>query len=187
MNWNLFVFVVIVNSILCIVQYLAQQHDLKDGRIAPRHSIIPGTKQKFLHWQDFYTQTYGDFLGLVWVMNAFAHLVVAGKIHLTSWIALLVITVAVIVKASRMFTSPEHKPDWGYPRPGAISPGGMSHLPYLSLNVAMVFILIVKIFTGDLTGVLLWTTLAGGAIWITSFIADMKTGHFEPLEKTVNA
>lgn len=186
MNWNLFVFAVILNTILCIIQYFVQQHDLKKGKISPRHSLIPGTSQKFLYWQDFYTQTYGDFLGLVWVMNAFIHLAVAGEIGILSWIAVLVITVAVALKAAKMFTSDEHKPDWGYPKAGVISLGGMSHLPYLGLNVGMIFILILKIFTGDLTGILLWTALAGGAIWIASFIADMKTGHFDPLQQNVN-
>ena len=187
MNWNLFVIVFFVNTALCLIQYFFQYLDIKRKKLPVRHSIIPGTNQKFLYWQDFYTQIYGDFFGLVWIMNAFVHLAAAGRILYISWIAVLVISIAVSVKAFRMFTSKDHKPDWGYPKAGAISLGGMSHLPYLGLNIGMIFILIIKIFTGDLTGILLWTSLAGGVIWISSFVADMKTGHFDPLQKRVNA
>lgn len=79
MNWSILFLIIVLNSLFCFIQYLVEKFEEKTEKIPLRHSIIPGTNQKFLYWEDFYTQTYGDFLGLVWIANGFAHLIVEKK------------------------------------------------------------------------------------------------------------
>ncbi|MHB8904049.1 MAG: hypothetical protein ACYC40_03025 [Patescibacteria group bacterium] len=47
----------------------------------------------------------------------------------------------------------------------------------------MAVICIIKIFTGELSGILLYTTLAGGIVLLLMAVADGMSGHFEPLNK----
>lgn len=182
-NWDIFLRVAIINSALCFLQYCFQEIDFLAGRISERHSLIPGTKQKFLYWQDFYMQTYGDFLGLVWVMNAFGHLFSTGTISLFLWAVFIVVfvfsTVLVLLSCLKM----DHKPDWGYPRPGKISLGGLSHVPYFALQAAMGIVCLISIITGQLRGPVMWMALFGGLVIAAMSFADKKSGHFDPLKK----
>lgn len=184
MNLKLFLIVIAINTSLCLLQYLFQLIDLKNNKIAPRHSLITGTNQKFLYWQDFYMQTYGDFLGLVWIMNAFAHLLIAGKIFQSDWIIFVPVFFLGIILTLNSCLSRDHKPDWGFPEVRKISVGGISHLPYFGLNSAMAVICFIKMVSGQLTGILMWTYLFGGALIMLMAIADYKAGHFEGLKKS---
>ncbi|MHB8904050.1 MAG: hypothetical protein ACYC40_03030, partial [Patescibacteria group bacterium] len=130
MNTTVLFFVIIINTALCFMQYLCQRIDIGRNKIASRHSTIPGTNQRFLHWQDFYMQTYGDLLGLVWLMNGFANLLMSGKIYATDWIIFSVVMIFAISATLKVCLANNHKPDWGYPSIGKISLGGISHLPY---------------------------------------------------------
>lgn len=182
MDLNLFVMAVLLNSSLCIMQYMFQGIDRIRGIIPPHRSKIPGTKQFFLQWEDFYTQTYGDFLGLIWVMFVFLHLLVDG--HFEYWLlavffAVFMVTVLFFLKSCR---AKDHKPDWGFPTIGRISLGGFSHLPYLGLNAAMVVICIIKSITGELNGLLFWTFVIGAGFWCLTFVADLSSGHFDKLK-----
>lgn len=185
MNWNFEVFfcVVITNTALCLLQFMFQTVDKRRRKIAPRHSLIPGTKQKFLYWEDFYTQTYGHFLGLVWVMNGFAHLLINGKIDGPLWIIFVFVFFISSMVVTAVCLASDHKPDWGFPKIGMISLGGASHIPYFSLNAAMTIICLFHAVTGTLSGALLLTTAIGGAILIITAIADLHAGHFDPLNK----
>ncbi len=183
MNWKVLLFVVLLNSLLCLLQYLMGQIDSLRGRIAPRHSIIPGTRQKFLYWEDFYTQTYGDLLGLLWIMNTFAHLIISGKIDHLEWVIFVIVCVGSILVFLLSCLSPEHKPDWGYPLPGKISLGGLTHLPYFGALSGMAVISALNIVQGEIKGALFWATLMGALIYLFAFILDIKAGNFEPLKR----
>jgi len=178
-NLAVFLIVVLLNTVLCLTQYLVEQADHKNNRIAPRHSIIPKTKQKFLYWEDYYAQTYGDFLGLVWIMNGFAHLVVQGQITTAQWIVFGVVSFLAALIFLLVNLKPGHKPDWGWPSEGYISRGGLSHLPYFGINAGMVTVCVINMINGKMTGYLLWTTLLGGAIWTIATIYDWRAGHFD--------
>ncbi len=183
MNWSILFLVIVLNSLFCFVLYLIEKFEEKTGKIPLRHSIIPDTNQKFLYWEDFYTQTYGDFLGLVWIVNGFVHLIVEEKIANWEWIIFLsfaILMMLVFVKST--LKSKSHKPDWGYPAEGKISLGGASHLPYFGALSSMALICLINMVGGDMKGVVLWTTLAGGIFYIATVIADIKTGHFDQLK-----
>ena len=184
MNWSVFFVVLLINSGLCLTQYLIEQIDRKRGKISPRHSIIPGTKsQKILYWEDYYTQTYGDLLCLVWIMNGFAHLLLEGQISLIQWIIFAVISLIAALGFLRANLQPGHKVDWGWPAEGKISWGGFSHLPYFGALSGMAVICLINMISGKVSGLLFWTTLSGGIAYIITFICDIKSGHFNPLEK----
>jgi hypothetical protein len=182
MNLSVLFIVVLLNSALCLIQFCCQEIDRRRGKIASRHSFIPGTNQKFLYWQDFYMQTYGDFLGLVWVMNGFAHLLVADKINFWMWILFGAIMITAAMLCLMSCLDKKHKPDWGYPSAGKVSLGGASHIPYFSLNCAMAVVCLIGIISGDLSGAVLWTTIAGGAFILLMAVADSAAGHFAPLQ-----
>jgi hypothetical protein len=183
MIWSVFFVVVLLNTSLCLTQYLVEQSDKKRGKIAPRHSIIPGTNQKILYWEDYYSQTYGDFLGLVWIMNGFAHLLVNGQITAIQWIIFATTSLAAALIFLFINLKPGHRHDWGWPAERKISWGGSSHLPYFGINTGMAIVCVIGMINGQIQGLLLWTTLAGGGIWIISAMMDALTGHFDPLKK----
>lgn len=183
MNWNIFLLALVVNTVLCLMQFLAERIDMANGKILTRHAIIPGTNHKFLYWEDFYMQTYGDFLGLVWVMNGFFQLLAAGKINGVMWFIFAIFVILGIFLTLKNCLAKNHKPDWGYPQIGKVSLGGISHLPYFGIQSGMGVVCLIKIFSGDLTGLVLITTLVGGAIIGLMAILDWKTGHFDPLVK----
>ncbi|MFA6513716.1 MAG: hypothetical protein WCT50_00295 [Patescibacteria group bacterium] len=186
-NWQVFFCVAIVNTTLCLMQFLFQTVDKRRRKISPRHSLIPGTKQKFLYWEDFYTQTYGDFLGLVWVMNGFAHLLINEKIDGPLWIIFIFVLFICSMVVTAVCLASDHKPDWGFPKIGMISLGGASHIPYFSLNAAMIIICLFHAVIGTLSGMLLITTATGVAILMMTAIADVQAGHFDPLNKEEKA
>lgn len=184
MNWSVFVWALIINTALCLLQFLAEKIDVAKGRIPARHSLIPGTEQKFLYWEDFYMQTYGDFLGLIWVMNGFAQLLAAGKINNLMWLIFAFFVILGIFLTLKSCLAKDHKPDWGYPEAGKASWGGISHLPYFGIQSGMGMVCLIKAFTGDLIGLSLITTIGGGMIIIIAAVWDKKAGHFDPLART---
>jgi len=178
--------IVLSNAIFfCWPQYLAQQVDLKRGLIAKRSSIIPGTEQKFLHWQDFRTQTYGDILGLPGIIYGFYSLLsTSTRSNLLLWLLLMfLLVIACVVWFANMCLTKDHKPDWGFPEIGKISLGGLVHLAYFGVICSMAIICLIAILLGILHGYSFLITFLGGGIWIISFIFDYYQGHFEPLKK----
>lgn len=184
MNLDVLFFVFVLNTFLCLTQYLVEKYEERKGKISPRHSIIPGTEQKFLYWEDFYTQTYGDFLGLIWIVNGFAHLIFKNKLSNWEWIIFLLFSILMMVVFFWSTAKAEdHKPDWGYPKKGKISLGGLVHLPYFGALSSMALICFINIISGDLEGVVLWTTLIGGLFYVGTFLLDIKSGNFDKLHK----
>ena len=154
-----------------------------DKNLPPRHSLIPGTNQKFLYMQDFYTMTWGDLIGLVWIMNAFVHLVVHGHVGYGQWIFFAIIATASAFFFMAMCLGPTHKPDQGFPEVGKISMHGISHLPYFGIYAAVSMLSIYHLFSENIASPIMWLGLAGGLIWVASQIADQKAGNFNPLKK----
>lgn len=186
MDWKIFLIVVLINSLLCLAQYVVQKIDRKRGRISPRNSIIPGTEnQKFLYWQDFYNQTYGDFLGLVWVMNGFVQLLVIGQISLVDWTIFIIIAIVSALAFLYLNLQDAHKPDWGYPKQGEVSLGGYVHLLYFGIMLAMAVIDVIKMINGSMSGLIFWTTVGGMVIYLITTIFEIKAGHFDPLKKII--
>ncbi|PKM91803.1 hypothetical protein CVU82_01180 [Candidatus Falkowbacteria bacterium HGW-Falkowbacteria-1] len=184
MNWSVFYLVALLNTLFCLSQYLAEQLDKKRGNLPSRKSIISSSKQKFLYWEDFYTQTYGDLFGLVWITNGFIHLAIKGEITNLEWVIFIAFSIILATIFAWMNLRPSHKPDWGYPQKGKISLGGISHLPYFGILSGMALICFINIISGDLRGAPLWATLAGGLFYIIMTVADIKSGNFDEF-KTV--
>jgi len=111
------------------------------------------------------------------------HLAVNGFIN--SWQVPLLIVVAVVDGLGfwKMCLSKDHKPDQGFPEIGKISRHGLSHLPYHGAGVAMSLLIIWHLAVGNLRGPVLYVALLGGVIYISSFVADIKSGNFDPLKK----
>jgi hypothetical protein len=179
-NLSVIIGVFFANSGACLLQCLSQEIDLRRGKILPRGSTIPNTDQKFLHWQDFETQTWGDLIGLAAVQIAFVQLAMAGYISVQVYAVLGVVSIVSAIGFAVLNMRQNHKPDWGYPEAGKISLGGISHLPYFGVNIAIACADIFYLLTGKLEGELMWIALAGGAIYIASMITDIRVGNFDP-------
>ncbi|MDA3802523.1 MAG: hypothetical protein PF488_01325 [Patescibacteria group bacterium] len=184
MNWTVFLIALIINSLLCLTQYLFEQRDRVKGIIEPRHSIIPGSdNQKILYWEDFYTQAYGDFLGLVWIMNCFFHLWATGQLGLVDILILIIFGFGSVYMFIINKIDPKSKPDWGKTLSGKLTIGGMIHFPYFALLSGMSAVCIFNILLGNVTGLLLILTLLGGIIYGITFSLDITSGNFDSLKK----
>ena len=179
-SWMVLTGVIIANLAWIGVMFVAQQ---LDKSLPPHNSIIPGTNQRFLHMQDFWTMTWGDIVGVALINTAFVHLAVNGCLGVWHWVAFGVLVVALMVQFARMCTSNNHKPDMGFPDIGKISCTGILHLPYFGVGVAAGAFCVWFIITGDLRGPVLCVGLAGGIFYALCFVAEIKSGNFDPLKR----
>lgn len=180
MNEKVLFYVLLTNTLLCLTQFFFELIDSLQGKIAPKGSIIPGTNQKFLYWENFFTQTYGDFIFLPLIASAFVILLLDGQIPIWNWLVGGLIFLVACIFFIKSCTSPNHKPDWGFPKPGKISRGGWSHIPYLGMYCAIVVMVLINI--NELNSLLLWTSLYGMAGWLVCWFLDYKAGHFDPIK-----
>ena len=179
-SWIILACVVVVNTLYILAMFVAQECDWS---LPPHYTFIPGTNQRFLGLQNFHTMTWGDLLGIPLIVNAFVHLAVNGLISPWQWLVFLVIAIVDAWGFRKMCVGPNHKPDMGFPETGKVSWIGFIHLPYHGVGVAMSVLAIWHIITGDLRGPVLYVALAGGVIYIASFVADIRAGNFDPLRR----
>lgn len=183
MNWMDLFCVVLLNSLFCLTQLIFQLLDIVSKSIPARHSIIEGSKgQKFLYWQDFLTQTWGDFLCLPLIAYAFFSKDLSAM-ELPIFLGFFIMTVPMV---ALFCMKGDHKPDWGYPKQGQISIGGISHLPYFAIYTGMIVICILRMGRGELVGLPMYLTFAGGIGWVLLWIGDFLLGHFDkfkPIEQ----
>lgn len=179
-SWTILAIVFAVNLFWITLMFAAQQ---LDKSLPLRHSLIPGTKQKFLYMQDWYTCTWGDMFALPFILSAFAHLAINGYIGLYQWILFGILVAILSVGFLVMCLGKDHKPDQGYPEVGKVSWQGILHLPHFGVAVAMSLLIIWHLILGHVTGLVLYLTLAGAVAWFYTFYLDAKTGNFDPLKK----
>lgn len=193
-SWMLAFMVAMINF-LCIGLMIETQYLNKS--MLPHGSTIPGTEQKFLHWQDFYCQSVGDTLGLSLLQIAFAYFVADNNLHQGVWVGFAAVAAFDAVFFTRMCLGKNHKPDYGYPRTGEVSISGALHSVYHGVNMAIAvtmagalvatvlqqewlspYLLPVLPFWGICVG------LIGGAIWLVSMRIDFVVGNFDQLKLT---
>lgn len=175
LSWYIFVPVFLGNGLILLAMYIAQQ---TDKSMPPRHSLINGSYQRFLHIQDFYW-LWSDLVGVALIINAFVHLIINKGID-QLWLG-VAIGFAVTLFAHFSFLQENHKPDACYPDTGEVSLTGILHLPYFCVAIAAAVMCLWNLYTGDLRGPVMWLALAGGAFYILFFIFDIRAGNFEPL------
>lgn len=175
---------IVLNLAWVVIMMLGQKFDQGFWPLPARGSIIPGTNQRFIYAQDFWVMTWGDMLALSLVAVAFGQLAAMGAISLNQYCVLVIIASIDAVLFAKMCLASSHKPDQGYPKPGQISFNGLLHLPYHGLFVGIsVVTLYHLLWTGMLRGIPMWIGLAGAAIYIAAFIADIKAGNFDPIKR----
>ena len=187
-SWLIFVSVAVFNF-LCIGAILVAQ--ALDKSLPPRNSAIPGTRQdpddpksppqKFLYIQDFWTMTWGDGIGVLLIVNAFVHLAVKDITNLWWGLPIVLISGLGFLK---MCLGKGHKPDYGFPDIGKVSLAGILHLFYFGAGIAASVICVWNLITGDLRGPVMWVSLAGGAFYIICFVLEVRSGNFDPLQKS---
>ncbi len=176
-SWLIFGSVVVAN-VLCMGTMLLAQ--TLDKSLPARNSIIPGTKQRFLYIQDFWTMTWGDGVGVLLIANAFVHLVVKDTSNLLWGLPILMVSGLGFLA---MCLGKNHKPDYGFPDIGKVSFAGILHLFYFGAGIAASVMGVWNLITGDLRGPVMWVALVGGAFYIVCFILEMKSGNFDQLNR----
>ena len=179
-SWTILFWVVVANLLWIGVMFAAQQ---LDKSLPPRNSLIPGTDQKFLYLQDFWTMTWGDMVGVALSNTVFVHLAVDGRLGMWHWIIFAALVCGLMVQFANMCMGKKHKPDMGFPDIGKISTLGILHLPYYGIGVAAGVFCMWFILTGELRGPVLYVGLAGGAIYVACFVAEIKSGNFDSLKR----
>ncbi len=177
-SWLIFVAVMVINDLWMGAIFLAAQ---LDKSLPTWYSIIPGTNQKFLPPKGFWTMTYGDLIGVPLIVNAFVHLAMQDIANLWWGLPIAMVSTGIFAK---MCLGENHKPDYGFPDIGKISLAGILHLPYFGVGIGASAMSVWSIFTGELTGPVLWVALAGGAIYIACFVAEIKFGNFDQIKRT---
>lgn len=147
-----------------------------------RFSRIQGTSQKFLYLQDFHTTTWGDAIGIPLMLVAFIWL----SANVFVWWSYLLIAftsalVAILFARSNLVA--QHKPDIGFPATGKISRTGAVHLPYLGFNVTANLVALFFLAIGFLPTEIMLMWISGLAVYGLSFVFDIKTGNFDPINK----
>jgi len=184
MNWGIFLIAIATNTLLCLTQFLFEQRDRIKGVIEPKHSIIPGSdNQKILYWEDFYTQTYGDFLGLSLIMNCFAQLLANGQLGLNDILILTIFGISGMSLFILNKLSPKSKPDWGKTLDGKLTTGAISHFPYFALLFGMSAVCVFNMAPGKVVGLNLVALIIGGIIYGVTVLLDFTSGNFSPLKK----
>ncbi len=178
-SWTIFAIVFGINLVWIELMLLAQR---LDKSLPPRHSIIPGTRQKFLYMQDFNTMTWGDFIGVALINCAFVHVVMNYAFGFWVGFAFVGIAFALGLWFAHMCISENHKPDMGFPDIGKISMLGLLHLPYFGIGVTAGAFCVWFIFAGYLRGSVLYVGLAGGLVYALAFLSDIMFGNFDPLK-----
>lgn len=179
-SWMTLAAVVVVNALYVGFMYLLQ---VADKNLPLRHSIIPGTQQKFLYVQDFYSCTWGDLIAIPLVVNAFVWLTMHGFVRSWQWLIFAIIAVADGSGFLMMCLGDVHKPDQGFPEIGKVSWHGLSHLPYHGVGVAMSVLVIWHTINGNLRGPVMYVALLGGVLYLVTFAADVVSGNFDPLKR----
>lgn len=177
-SWTIAVVALLVNWFVMGLMFLLQQCD---RNMPERHSIIPGTRQKFLYFQDFWTMTWGDAVGVGLIQVAFWHLAYS-SFNTLLWPGYGLAVFAFMVQFARMCLSDNHKPDMGFPEIGEISAIGKLHLLYYGMSMAAGLSCVIAIVSGHLRGIPLWIGLAGGAFYALCFVLEIKSGNFDPLK-----
>ncbi len=179
-SWTILGLVFLANLAWIAVMFVAQE---LDNSLPVRNSLIPGTNQKFLYMQDFWTMTWGDLVGVALIDTAFVHLAVHGCLGVWHWCVFAAAVVVLGLWFANMCMGQGHKPDMGFPDIGKISWLGILHLPYFGSGVAAGAFCLWFIFTGDLRGPVLYVGLGGGALYALCFVAEIRSGNFDPLKR----
>lgn len=165
----------LVNSIFLFSMLLSQCF----GNLPTRGSLIPGTKQPFLYWQDFHCQKYGNAVGMPLMLATFIK-VYANDQELHWWALYIGIGLLATIIFTIMCLSKDHKPDWGFPAKGKINLGGIIHLIYFWFYVSIISFTLfhwTKLTAND------WSIFfAGLIIYAISWWKDVKSGNFDPLK-----
>lgn len=179
-SWQILIAVFLVNLLWIGVMFAIQE---LDESLPLHYCFIPGTNQRFLHMQDFHTMTWGDLIGIPLIANMFVHLAMNGFVGSGQWLAFFIIAIVDAVGFRKMCLGKNHKPDMGFPEIGKVSWTGFAHLPYHGVCVAMTVLSVWHIALGNLRGPVLYVGLAGGVLYLASFIADIRSGNFDPLKR----
>jgi len=179
-SWTILAVVFVANLFWVGVMFAAQQ---LDKSLPPRHSLIPGTNQKFLYMQDWYTMKYGDVVAVPLIVNAFVHLVALGYISGVQWAITFMLSLLLTIIGIKSCLGPGHKPDQGFPEAGKISLQGKLHMPYFGIGWSMGLVSFYHLVIGHVSGPVLWLGLFGAVFYIAMLGMEFKSGNFDSLKK----
>jgi hypothetical protein len=164
--------------------FIAEMAESMRQRIEQRHTRIPGTEyQTFLYLEDFHTLTWGSFLGVPLILNAFVYLAINGQITFNWWIVFALLVVADLYSVHEMCTAKNRRPGWRRAKTGKISFGGLLYMPYRAICLsASMFLMIYALFAEYWQGPAFKLAAVGAVIFLCSVVVDVVAGNFDPLQ-----
>lgn len=177
-SWKIFFCVFVVNSIFMVLMNVSRIM----GNLPARHSIIPGTTQEFLYFEDFWVHIPGDVFFVPFVIAAFVHVAMTGKLATRDWVFFVTFTILCAYVFIQLVTYPGHKPDFNNNPSGGLNFSGWAHLIYFSVCWAMAILCIAHTVGGNIDGPVLYWGWEGGILYLLCQPLDWLAGNFEPLK-----
>jgi hypothetical protein len=165
---------VVVHLIFWFLITVIESFESRTGRIPMRRPWSESSP--FPYFCDWHTATWGDLVGLS-LIDWSAGYAFSFTFPNAALIAILVATIGTVGFHLRCI-SKRHRPDSGYPFPGKISLQGRTHVVYFFLQLFVCTLVLLFAVEGKLPVTPLITALAGGAVYIASFMFDWYAGHF---------
>lgn len=178
-DWIVGFIALLFNFCFWFSMFGVQEWESRTGRILPRKKHNrQNPADSFLYVQDFYTNgPFGDLIGVTCMVIATAISVYHNGLSIIM-LALVPLIILALIWFYEMCIGPNHKPDWGFPKPGAISWGGKVHMVFAGVQGMIIGGGVISFSLGQITVLPLILFVVGALVWGVGFIADVKTGRF---------
>ena len=184
-DWRLLVSAFGLNTIFIVAILLVQKIESTTGTLYGRLSLVPETNQPFLYWQDFKYQSIGNTIFMPFILYTFLWILKYQTISSLTWVWFSTIGIIDISLFANMCLAKDHKPDWGYPGAGEISIGGLIHLVYHGVYMAISFITLYFITIRWGTDLPCFWFFLGIIPYLATVIWDNKSGRFEKIQRKI--
>lgn len=144
--------------------------------------VLPKRTKSFLHLEDCKIHVIGDPVGFSLIDLA----VVLTAFHqgASLWYILLFVVASVIVFAYyKGATKSGREPDWSLVE-GRITKTGKVHLIYFGYQATVSVFGLYYLFTGQMTGLIMWTAFLGLAVYLIVMAFDVRANTFWLTRKT---
>lgn len=158
------------NFIICVLQRLAQNQDVRSGEIPKRGETLPDLNVRIRYWEDSLSATVGNILGSGLIWGAFGNYI--SRIDPDKALVMVTIYFSTYVFLRSIYIRKNARPSW-VSIDSKVTSGGMLRLIYLSLTVGIC--LVVSWMTPwmqETKSLLTALFTAGILIWIVTLFID---------------
>ncbi|MDO8470804.1 MAG: hypothetical protein Q7S63_02385 [bacterium] len=155
-----------------------QNWEIKEGKIPPLRLHDPLKPERgFLGIQNYATTSWGNLVGLTSIDGVMEWEIWQG---IPLWIVLVSFTIGIIITifCQREWMGPWHKPDWAYPRKGAVSSAGKVFIGYFFVQASIAAGEVLLLATGNLSWQQIIFASIGGGLYLFAIYLDIASGRW---------